>query len=517
MVAEKIRELLSEVVPKGTDFSVERPQQAGHGDYATNAALVAAKTSGKNPRVLAEELATKLAKHDLFSNVSVAGPGFVNFVVSPKAWQNALQQILTDRGDYGRFPPTHQKTQVEFISANPTGPLTLGNGRGGFGGDVLANVLSLVGHAVEREYYINDAGNQIVSLGKTLRGDEKLYAGDYVDELASKVNVKNPAEVVGAEGAGVMLEDIKQTTQRMGIRFDAWFSETSVYTSGRVSEVLEMLGKAGATYESEDALWLKTAAQGDDKDRVLRKADGEFTYLAADIAHYYENFVTGRLDRKINILGADHHGYVARMQAAVELLRQATSFTGESTIIITQLVRLIRDGKEVKMSKRAGTYVALEELLDEIDVDVARFFFVMKSFDTHMDFDLDLAKEQSQKNPVFYVKYAHARICSIMAKSDLKDAPADLRKLTQPAECALIRELAEFPAIIQRTAADYQVQRLPHYALGLADVFHNFYETCQVITADEELTKARLQLVRATRIVLQNVGETLGISMPERM
>lgn len=515
MVAAKIREIIAQLVPEGTDFTVERPKQADHGDYASNVALVVAKQLGQNPRELAEKWQAQLQDNPLFSAVSVAGPGFLNFTVASGTWHDVVRQIAAQGAKFGTFPATNQKIQVEFISANPTGPLTLGNGRGGFGGDVLARVLARAGHQVEREYYINDAGNQIVSLGKTLTGEEPLYAGEYIKDLQKKVATSGDSLTVGKAGAEAMLAELQQTVARMNINFDTWFSEQSVYDSGRIEKVLTDLAKAGATFKQDGALWLRTTEHGDDKDRVLRKQDGELTYLAADIAHYYENFVTGGLDHKINILGADHHGYVARMQAAVEMLRQAEGFTGQSTIIITQLVRLIRDGQEVKMSKRAGTYVTLDELLEEIDVDVARFFFVMKSFDTHMDFDFDLAKEQNQKNPVFYLKYAHARIASILREAP--EGSGTLARLSDPHELALIRELARFPELIQEIATDYQVHRLPHYALGVADRFHQFYEHCKVISEDAELTTDRVQLLRATQIVLQNIGSSLGITMPEQM
>ncbi len=517
MIVDEIRTRLIPLVGDEIDFAVERPSRPEYGDYSTNAALVAAKQQGKNPRELAEELVSKLSGDDLFEKVEVAGPGFVNFTVAATAWQQAVAEILKRGNDFGRQKATGQKVQVEFISANPTGPLTLGNGRGGFGGDVLANVLAWSGHQVEREYYINDAGNQVIALGKTVRGDEHLYAGEYIADLKEKVGPsETPAEAGGA-AAKLMLAEIKRTVVRMGIRYDAWFSEqVELHDQGKVEKVLGDLVAAKVTYQQDGAIWLKTTDYGDDKDRVLKKADEEVTYLAVDIAHYYENFVTGKLDRKINILGADHHGYVGRMQAGVEILRQAEGFTGQSDILIAQLVRLMRDGQEVRMSKRAGTYVTLDELLDEVEVDVARFFFVMHAWNTHMDFDLDLAKEQSQKNPVYYVKYAHARISSILKKAG-EQPVGDLTKLGDPREFALIRELVELPALIAETAQDYQVQRLPHYTMRLADAFHQFYERCPVISDDADLTAARVALLKATQQVLQNVSDVIGIDAPEKM
>jgi arginyl-tRNA synthetase len=519
MVTEQIRTTLAELTDSDAEFSVERPKQPDHGDYASNVALVVAKKQGVNPRSLAEQLAEKLNADQRFESVEVAGPGFLNFRLAPSVWQEAVEEILKAKGKYGTFPKTGRKILVEFISANPTGPLTLGNGRGGFGGDVLSRVLARAGHDVTREYYINDAGNQIATLGATIKGEagDDGYKGEYVEELKERVKADGSAAEVGQAAASEMLKEIQQTVKKMGITFDAWFSEREeLHESGEIARTLEDLKKIDATYEKEGALWLKTTHMDDDKDRVLKKSDGELTYMAADLAHYYGQFVERKIDESIMIVGADHHGYIERMQAGVKFLRKAEHFDGQLKIIISQLVRLMQDGQEVKMSKRAGTFVTLDELLEEVEPDVARFFFVMKSFDTHMDFDLDLAKEHSQKNPVYYLKYAYARIAGILKKAGRKSG-GDLSKLGDPAELALIAELCEFPQVITRTAEDYQVQRVAHYALALADAFHKFYERCPVISEDKELTAARLRLVEATKQVLASVGETIGIEMPERM
>lgn len=525
MITTEISKLIEEEIGTGLDFTVERTKNPDHGDYATNAALILAKQQGKNPRVAAKELAKKLSKHQLTKNNEVAGPGFINFHIHPVYWHAALGEILEKGKKYGTFPKTGRKVQVEFISANPTGPLTLGNGRGGFGGDVLANVLIRAGHTVEREYYINDSGNQIYTLGVAVGGgnvrnmpSEELYRGPYIEEIAKSIDLNRKTEDIGRQAAGKLMKDIQQTIKRMGITFDTWFSEQKeLHQTKEVSRTLADLEKAGHTYETDGALWLKTTDYGDNKDRVLRKADGELTYLAADLAYHYHKLAKRQFNLAINIWGADHHGYVARLQAGVEQLRKIEKFEGKLVILITQLVRLVKNGKEVKMSKRAGTYVALDDLLDEIDVDVARFFFVMKSFDTHMDFDLDLAKEHSQKNPVYYLQYAHARISNMLKKAASADVDSAVTQLSKPEEFQLVRQLTRFPEIIQQTAADYQVHRIPHYALELADVFHRFYERHQLVPKDKAVAKARLELVEATKIVLGNIGDTLGIKMPERM
>ncbi|MSU75899.1 arginine--tRNA ligase [Patescibacteria group bacterium] len=518
MVAEQIRQTLQELVEIKADFSVERPKNPEHGDFASNVAMVVAKKqNGVNPKSLAEQLQEKLSNDERFTAVEVAGPGFLNFRMAPSVWQTALADILKAKEKYGTLPKNDQKIQVEFISANPTGPLTLGNGRGGFGGDVLSRVLQRAGYDVNKEYYLNDAGSQIVGLGETLKGKAEIYKGEYIEELKSKVKLDGSDLVVGQRAAALMLSEIQDTVDRMGIQFDSWFSEREeLHESGEIDRTLADLEKVDATYEKDDALWLKSTHFDDDEDRVIRKADGELTYLASDLAHFYGQFVKGKVDLSLLVVGADHHGYVKRMEAGVEFLRKAEHFDGQLKILITQLVRLIKNGEEMKMSKRAGTYVTLDELLALVEVDVARFFFVMKGFDTHMDFDLDLATEQSQKNPVYRFKYAHARISSILKKAG-RHGSGKLELLEHPAEQALIRELSEFPSVIARTAKDYQVQRLPHYSLELADVFHKFYEQCPVISEDKDMTAARLQLLDATKVVMNQVADTIGISLPEKM
>jgi arginyl-tRNA synthetase len=518
MLVEQIRTLIAETADAGdAEFSVEQPKQAEHGDYASNVALVLAKKRGVNPRSLAEELQGKLAEEERFAKVEVAGPGFLNFTLSPTAWQGALQDIL-DAGDkFGRRDKTGQKIQVEFISANPTGPLHLGNARGGYVGDVLANVLQRAGHEVEREYYINDAGGQIEVLGKAVKGEDDAYGGGYIEALRKEIDLKKPAREVGAEAAERIIKGTKETIKRMGIAFDTWFSEQKeLRDKGEVSRTLGDLAKVDATYEKDGALWLKSTHYDDEKDRPLLKSDGEPTYIAADLAYHYHKFVTRKFDRVINVWGADHHGDVARLKAGVEFLRKADHFDGKLEIILAQFVRLVEGGEAKKMSKRAGTAVRPEELLESVEPDVVRFFFVMKSVGTHMDFDLELAKEHSQKNPVYYLKYAYARIAGIIKKGG-KAGRADLSKLGEPTETALIQLLAEWPQTVAETADDYQVQRVPHYALAVADAFHKFYEQCKVVSDDKDLTAARLKLVEATKLTLEQVGATLGIELPEKM
>lgn len=517
---EEIKKIIQKLVGNDvSDFSVEVSDDKSHGDYSTNVALLLAKNdprgTPKNPREVAEGIKSKI-KSDLFSKVEVAGPGFINFFISEKYLQEQLKVVLKEKNKFGdsKFG-RNKKVNVEFVSANPTGPLTLGNGRGGFGGDVLANILEKSGYKVSREYYINDTGNQITALGHSVIGDaEAVYKGEYIDELRKKVKGNNPDDV-GKKAAKIILDKmIKPSVKKMGIKFDKWFSESGLYKNKEVYAAIEEVSKKGFTYKSEGALWFKSTELGDDKDRVLVRADGIKTYFASDIAYLKNKFKRG-FEKLIIFLGADHYGYVARLKAACHALGYKKE---DIDAIVLQLVRLFENGKEVRMSKRAGTYVTIDELIDEVGLDVTRFFFLQRSLNTHFDFDMNVAKEKSDKNPVFKVQYAYARINSIIKKSKIRNPKSkNLGLLKEPGELDLIKQMMRFPEIIEDTAKDYQLQRLPNYALELAESFHKFYENCRVITEDKNLTSARLSLVLAVKIVLENVLELMGISAPKRM
>ena len=551
MIRSQIQKLLN--IP---DAVIDRPENQSFGDYSTNAVLKLAKKEGKNPMELAQELAQKLSasKSDMFSKIEVALPGFINFTLSPQFLRQQVQEILKAKENYGALNiGQNKKIQVEFISANPTGPLTLGNGRGGFFGDVLANVLSRAGFSVKREYFVNDAGFQVEVLGHSVLKDEQAqYKGEYIDKLNKKfvcwLCSKDPKKV-GQKAAKYILAKMLQPTikDRMKIKFDEWVSEGALRSSGATDKVLAMLKAKNLTYEQDGATWFKSTQFGDDKDRVLITSakdgrDGAATYLLPDAAYHYKKFVKDKFDKVINIWGADHHGYILRLQA----IKKALNMPGELEVVIMQLVRLMVKGEEVKMSKRLGTYITLDELLEEIPLDVARFFFLMRAPNTHMDFDLDLAKEQSQKNPVYYVQYAYARICSILRKAhsttqSLNDSITDssghsiTQSLNHSSEFALIKQLIRFPEVIEDTAKDYGVHRLPQYSMDLVRSFHKFYEECRVLPAppsgpegpegssngseeiDEATSQARLALCEATRIVLANTLSLMGISAPEKM
>lgn len=501
------------------EIFIEHPREKIRGDYSTNIAFVIGKDIAKNPVEVAMLLKSEIEnKESIIQKVQTVG-GFVNFFISDNYFKKQLLVILKEKNRFGSFfvkLSKNKKINVEFISANPTGPLTLGNGRGGFCGDVLANVLEKAGYKVKREYYINDVGNQINKLGHSVIGDtEALYKGSYINELRKKIKGNN-FEKIGAEASKIILNKmIKPSVKKMGIKFDVWFSEKSLYKNKEVDKIIKELSKKGFTYESEGAIWFKSNELGDDKDRVLVRADGIKTYFASEIAYLNNKFKRG-FNHLFIFLGADHHGYVARLKAGA----YALGYQKESiSDIVMQLVRLFEKGKEVRMSKRTGIYVTIDELIDEVGLDVARFFFLTRDANTHFNFNLDLAKEKSDKNPVFKVQYAYARICSIIKKSETKSLKLKVNfgLLKENSELNLMRKFTEFSEVIEDTAKDYQVQRIPQYATELADAFHSFYEHCQVITKDKKLEQARLALVLATKIVLKNTLDLMGISAPEKM
>ncbi len=502
MIKQELKKLIQASLGKKADIVIETPIQESHGDYSSNIALMMGKEA---PLKFARELKEKMGQPGFLRKIEVVRPGFINFFLSSDFLQEKVERVFKKGFE---FPKLKEKVNVEFISANPTGPLTLGNGRGGFCGDVLANVLEKAGCKVVREYYVNDVGGQISKLGHSVIGDsEAAYKGEYIKKL--KIKGEDP-EKVGQRASKEILEKmIKPTVAKMGINFDVWFSEKSL-DSGKV---LDFLKKKGLAYKKEGALWFNAKKFGDDKDRVLIKKDGEKTYFASDIA-YLKNKLERGFDKLIFFLGADHAGYIRRMEAASEALGYSKE---DIHFIVMQMVRLLRKGKEVKMSKRAGTYVTIDELIDEVGLDVARFFFLMRSPGSHLNFDLELAKERSEKNPVYYVQYAHARISSILKKADFSFKKANFSLLKKEEELDLIKKIIRFPEIIGDTACDYQVQRLTQYARDLADIFHKFYEKHQVIGKDKEITKARLCLISVTKYALAEALGVMGISVPEKM
>lgn len=529
---EKIREIIEKVVDGGVKFLVTASEKPDFGHYSTNVGFFLKENLEDVARRFQEDGGT------LFEKVEVKGK-FINFWVYKNALVEELARILKSKKLINSS--TQQlNINLEFISANPTGPLTMANGRGGFLGDALGNVFEAVGHKVTREYYINDAGNQVKILGESVlaalgkeSSKENHYQGGYIKEIAKKLESKIDGgidvEGIGRLAAAELLKEIKSTTQKAGIKFDVWFSEYEKLRKGSLlKKILGILEKDGLVEKKEGAVWLKTSDIADDKDRVLVKSDGQPTYFLSDLAYHYDKFVKRKFDKAIDIWGADHHGYVARLKAGVKAIGAAPE---KLTILITQLVRLVENGQEVKMSKRSGEFITMDELIQEVGKDAARFFFLLHTPESHMDFDLGLAKERSLKNPVYYIQYAYVRCGSILAKSfaspdrqgrfrekaGVKKVSANWDLLEGDSELNLLRELVKLPDLILQTAADYQVSRLARYSMELSKAIHYFYEKERVIGVEEEIMKTRLALVAATREILGRLFDLLGISKPEKM
>jgi arginyl-tRNA synthetase len=506
----------------GVDFDMDKIKvdypPEGMGDFATNVSLLLAKEVGKSPMDVAAAI-SQFMESDEWKKIEVAKPGFINYWLANKEFQNALNKINKEKINFGNSEiGKGKKIHLDFVSANPTGPIHVGNARGGPFGDTLANVLKKNGYDPFREYYVNDAGNQVEILGHSILGDELAqYGGSYIEEIKNKIQESEPKKA-GENGVKVILEDIiKPSMEKFGIKFDNYFSEKELQESGKVEEVINVLKEKGHIYEKEGAVWFKSTEFGDDKDRVVIKSDGQKTYFGSDIAYHKEKLERG-FDKLIDIWGADHHGEVTRTKGALKAL----GYENKLDVILTQFVRVMKDGQEMKMSKRAGTYVSVDDLIEEVGKDATRFFFLMHSADTHMNFDLDLAKERSEKNPVYYVQYAHARIYSILKKakeiSGLEVRPPLRRGNLHEKERALLFEIIKFPDLIEEISKNYAVHYLPQYAIGLADKFHSFYNECRVIDENNpELTSTRLELVKAVKIVLAEVLRIMGVSAPQRM
>jgi arginyl-tRNA synthetase len=488
-----------------------------------------------NPRQLAEIIIDNF-ETEIVEEISIAGPGFINLKLKNDWLYKNLNLIKELGDDYGRVEAGQgKKVQVEFVSANPTGPLHVGHSRGAVVGDVTAAILAAAGYDVEREYYINDAGNQMdilaestllryqELLGEDIELPENIYAGAYVKEIAAELkaeygaDLKTKAETEQLEicreyAYQKMLKNIERDLAEFGIEFDNWFSERTLHPD-KIQQAIASLREKGYIYEQEEALWFKSTEFGDDKDRVVIKSDGSATYLAADIAYHLDKLERG-FDKLINVWGADHHGYIPRMQAVIE----AFGYDRETLeVIVVQMVTLLRNGKKMPMSKRAGSFVTMRDVNQEVGTDAARYYYIMRSTDSHLDFDLELAKEQSSSNPVYYVQYAHARIHSILDNADLTASADNLDLLVDPAEIDLLKMLARLPEEVTLSAESRQPHHLTTYAYDLATAFHSFYNNCRVNTDDQNLAQARLYLVDAARQVLKNVLTLLGISAPEKM
>ena len=523
------------------DFVIETPKDEKNGDFSTNLAMQLTRILRQNPRKIAEAIVGGIDLPGLVERVEIAGPGFINFYLVPGWLNRVLPAIQEEDADYGKSNAGGgERVQVEFVSANPTGLLHMGNARGGALGDTLAAVLNEAGYVCDKEYYINDAGNQVENLGKSVeaRYFELLGRDDYQipeDGYHGKDIIATAQRLLDEKGESLVdlseaerrelmknyalkekVAGIRGSLENFGVVFDNWFSEQSLHDAGSVHEVVDILREKGYVYEKDGAQWLRATDWGEEKDEVLVRSNGTPTYFAADIAYHRDKFERG-YKRLINIWGADHHGHVARLKGAMTAL----GYDGDAiTVILMQLVRLYRGGEIVKMSKRSGKYVTLDELIEEVGKEAARFFFIMRSPDSALDFDLDLAKAESSDNPVYYVQYAHARICSILSVAGVdtpKAADVDLSLLTEENERVLIRKLAEWPQEVADAARELAPYHLAYYAKELANAFHSFYNSCKVLTDDAALRDARLALVDCTRITLRNVLTLLGLSAPERM
>ena len=524
------------------DIVVENPKDEKMGDFSTNVAMTMARSERKSPKVIAESVARFLKNGDL-SLVEIAGPGFINLKMSNEFFLERLRNAVKQGDAFGQSDAGQGiKILIEFVSANPTGPLHVGHGRGAAVGDALGRILKKAGYDLSTEYYINDVGNQMNFLGRStwLRYRELLgeavefpedhYRGEYIKDIANEVIAQKGKEFLDQPEEECLsffrkfakdniLKGIEKDLSEFRVTFDNWFSEESLYDDNSVEKAIEWLKGKGHIYEKDGAVWLKSSAFDDDKDRVIVKQTGEKTYFCSDIA-YHQNKINRGFKKLVNLMGADHHGYVPRMEAVLEAMGYDKKIF---KILLIQFVSLLRAGEKVSMSTRSGEFETLADVVSEVGVDAARYYFLMRSSDTHLDFDLELAKAETPENPVFYIQYAHARICSIFrtaAESGVvwdRSGEIDLSLLAENEELAIIRAVLAFPEVVEKSARAMEVHRISHYLLDLVSRFHGYYSRHRVITDDKSLTLARLYLLDALRITIRNGFELMGISSPEKM
>lgn len=539
--------------------TLERPREEGHGDWACTVAMRLAKAARMNPRAIAQILVDNLPKNNLIESVEIAGPGFINLTLANAVFQNVVTEVREQGSDYGKSSLEHPcKVDLEYVSANPTGPMHVGHGRWAALGDAIARVMRHAGYEVDEEFYINDQGNQMnvfadslvvryqQALGLEVEMPEASYGGGYVKDLAQQIIERDGDKWLSVDpdtrrhefremGYQAMMNNVKETLEIFGNHFDTWFSERSLFVPDeegktKVDRAFEVMKERGYIFEQEGATYFRSTAFGDEKDRVLIKTNGELTYFMSDVAYHYDKMQRG-YDHLIDIWGADHHGYIPRCQA----MMAAWGYPDALEVVLGQLVTLFRDGQQVRMSKRTGEMITFRELIDEVGVDATRYMMLSKSSDQSIDFDIEVAKKKDASNPVYYVQYAHARICSILRKTaeargistenasvaDLVDAlqiaTADLSVLTHESELDLMRKMADFTDLIAGAARDRAPFRLTHYAQDLASLFHSFYTNCRVIGEEEAVEQARLALADSARIVLALTLNLLGVSAPERM
>ena len=521
------------------ELPLEHPQNPEHGDYASSLPLKLARAARMKPLAIGEAIAQSFPPSDAIGKVEVAAPGFINITLARDWLARQVDTIIAAGAEFGNVPLGHgELTQIEFVSANPTGPLTAASGRGGALGDTLANILAASGYAVRREYYVNDAGSRMEvffqtvfarysqALGTPAEIPPEGYHGTYVVDLANEIVrehgdrfLKMPMDEAIASIGSIALDKMVQAAKRdladLGIKYDCWFSEQSLYDRSLVVKTIDMLKERGYTDEREGAIWFVSSVLGENKDNVLVRSNGVPTYFASDISYHYDKFLVRNFQQVIDVLGADHQGHVPRMKAAVLALGIEPD---RLRIIVHQMITLRRGADIVRMSKRTGDLVSLREVIDEVGADACRFFFLSRSADSQMDFDLDLAKRQSAENPVYYVQYAHARIASILRYAGTLDfSDGDVLLLQSEPELTLIRKMLQLPELIESAAQLLEPHHLPYFAQDLAAVFHSFYKQCRVVSEDLEMTKARLKLVLAAKTVLARTLTLMGVSAPEQM
>lgn len=547
MIAEALKSVIGDQDNKPqVSIELDIPRTPEHGDYASNIALGLTRHLKRNPRQIASEIVANLDDSgSILEKIEIAGPGFINFFIKPAAWYGIIREILDSPNNYGRLAiKGGPKVQVEFVSANPTGPLHIGHGRGAAIGDVLANILQARGCQVQREYYINDAGNQMDTLGRSLyfRYRQELgediefpdnhYRGEYMRELAKdfmrdqgdrfrNTPLGDAITVFTGYAGKSILDGIKDDLDVFGVHFDNWFGESELHKRDSIKKTIEYLRGRGFIYEDEGAVWFRSTEFGDEKDRVVVRANGASTYFAADLAYHLDKFERG-FESVIDIWGADHHGYVDRMRAGVQAIGRSKD---DLRIVLVQLVNLLRGGVPVAMSTRGGEFVTLREVVDEVGKDATRFIFLTRRTDSSLDFDLEVAKAQSNDNPVFYVQYAHARLCSVFEVArergvgfDWREIPDETLSLLQvPQEFEIIKLLGEYPELLSESARSLEPHYIPYYLHQLVSLFHSYYHDNRILSEDAELTKARLCLALAIKEVIGNALGLLGVTAPQKM